>query len=55
MNIQNTSTVDHYRLAQQQGETTRFYTDATEIGSPSSFKLGSTGETPTRRTITSLC
>jgi hypothetical protein len=45
MNIQNTPTVNDYRLAQQQGETTRFYTNATEIGSPSSFKLGSTGAT----------
>jgi hypothetical protein len=54
MNIQNTPTVNFHRLAQRQRETS-FYADATEIGSPSSFKLGSTGATPTRRTITSLC
>jgi hypothetical protein len=46
MNIQNTPTVNLQRLAEQQEERTRFYTDATEIGSPSSIRLESTGGDP---------
>jgi len=45
-NIQNTPTVKLHRLAQQQEETTRFYTDLIEIGSPSSINLGSIGGDP---------